>query len=154
VDAGSFDIDLVKLDQAIDWMESCLANVGKEMIVPTVEERYLWSCVYDDFRNLHVNRECLKIKIVPAVTSTCSSWQFLDVKADQALCDRKGLVANKDCPCRWRMAIQDDQVVVTPPAIYLWDLGRIVTGCSNINGYATPFSKCLSASPEGIYKIH
>lgn len=63
---------------------------------------------------------------------TCDGTQqvLLD-EAPAASCEAKGLEPTPECPCRWRAAIQDQQVAVSTPDLYnVRDpIVRIVTRC-------------------------
>jgi hypothetical protein len=95
-----------------------------------------------------IDRDCFTIKLVEPVHSICSpEEEFLPVEAPRALCEDKGLEPNPECPCRWRTAVQDHDVLIVPFApdprkLNLWDTVRIHTGINNV--WPTPFAKCAA----------
>jgi hypothetical protein len=138
VDSGGFDVDLFALDARIGMMEWCITGVMANNPEPDPK----WQCLYRNFTGMRrLKRSCLIIKIVPPVYSKCSKWQFIGVPAPNELCRAKGINPTPECPCMWRTAVQDDNVVITPPALYLWEIGRIMTSCNNI--WESPFAPCL-----------
>jgi hypothetical protein len=101
----------------------------------------LWGCLQgsgDEIKEL--NKECLIIKFIPAVKSSCSNWEFLPILAPEQGCIDKGLIPTAECPCRWRTGILNDNVILTPPATYLWDIIRIMTTCNGF--WYSPYAKC------------
>ena len=130
-----FGVDLVVLDERVRKIEDCLVEVAETVKVMKPE----WECITLP-EPKPFNRDCLVIKVVAPIYSSCSDWQFIDALAPQELCDEKGLTATPECPCRWRTAIQDNNVIITPPALYLWDLVRIYTSCNMI--WDSPFAVC------------
>lgn len=151
VDTGGYPINLQKLDKRIALIESCIQTIAESHPLADAD----WQCLKTEFRQQDkLKRDCLIIKIVPSVYSKCSNWQFIDAKAPDKLCVAKGLVSAKECPCQWRTAIQDENIIITPPeetrntpptvpaTPYLWEIGRLMTSCNNV--WASPFSQCLS----------
>jgi hypothetical protein len=141
VDTGGHAVDLVYLDERIKNIEDCLMDVMKVNSVITAEEQINWQCLKREFVFEPIKRDCFVIKIIDAVFSECSEWQFLPVFAPEQLCKDKGLEPNPKCLCKWRVAVQDDNVLVTPPALYLWDITRIVTGCNAV--WNSKFVACM-----------
>ena len=139
VDSGGFAIDLEELDQRVDRIEACLGRVAAEVASAPAEERAKWQCLRDPAEGMP--RGCLTVKVVPPVLSKCSSWQFIGVPAPDALCEAKGVHPTAECPCMWRSAVFADRVLITPPAMFVWDIGRILTSCNNI--WYSPFAACL-----------
>jgi hypothetical protein len=150
VDTSGFSLDLGMLDKRIDEMESCIKQVINE-IKPTPEELTKWGCSNAVFSPTF-KRECITIKLTKPLKSKCSDWSLLakdesglPALAPDSGCQEKGIVPTKECPCTWRIAIQDGNTIVTPALdaeiMYLWDLGRLHTGCQNI--WYSPFAKCL-----------
>lgn len=138
------EIDLDKIDSRIDSMEMCFKDIVKDKLVLTDQQARDADCYRREFKleDVTIKRNCLTLKIVKPVSSKCSDWQFIGVKADSDKgCLDKGLKPTPECPCQWRVAIQDQNVLVTPPALYLWDIGRMVTSCNNV--WKTPFTPCL-----------
>lgn len=137
-------IDLGILDTRINLIVSCIKDVGNNIGTITDQEKAKWACVANvfDIKFIDQKLKCLKVKVVEPILSKCSEWQFLDLETsnDQPCLD-KGIKPTRECPCRWRTAIQDDCIVVTPTALYLWDIGRALTSCNNI--WVSPFAKCL-----------
>lgn len=137
-----YNIDLSLLDTRIKNMENCLQEVAREISPITQEQKQDWSCLKNTFNIEPFKRECLIIKVVKPILSKCSDWQFIDVLAPKELCEDKNVVPTEECPCRWRVAIQDENILIVPPKLYLWDLGRIWSGCNNI--WESAFVKCLN----------
>lgn len=138
------DLDLQRLDQRISQIETCLKNlVGAEYII-SQKEMIEWQCLKNTFYPEEFKRNCLVIKVVEPVFSQCSDWHFIDALAPQEQCEAKGLEQDKNCPCRYRWAIQNENVLITPPGhlgdLYLYDLVKIWTGCNNY--WISSFSIC------------
>ena len=143
VDDGSFDFDREILADRILAIEECLVGAAGPLDPKEKEEG---RCLKDSLEPLPFKRDCLVIKIVESVYSPCSPNEgFLPVEAPQALCEEKGLEADPNCPCRWRTAIQDDNVLIVPlesaERMNLWDLTRIWSGCNN-QWKVTNLTKC------------
>ena len=143
IDTNNNMVDLGKLDERIDLIESCILKKSVT-ILPS------WQCIRESQQPL--NRDCLGIKIVEPIYSKCSSWQFIGARdstgqlvgipAQNELCEEKGLLPTAECPCLWRTTIQNDWTIITPPAMYLWEIGRVMTSCNNI--WHSDFAECLS----------
>jgi len=127
VDSGGWEIDTKKLDERLTSIDKCLIDTAKEF-------------GYIDVLS-GLKTECIVIKVVDPVEG-CSEQQFIDVLAPEKLCKAKGVEPTPNCPCRWRTALQDDNVVITPPSIYLWEVVRMHTGLDLI--WDTPFVKCAA----------
>lgn len=135
-------VDLSVLDARIKAIEECLSSVAQENPTITSEQQKAWQCIRSNFSPEPFKRDCLVVKIVDPVYSKCSDQQFISAPAPKALCEAKGLTPTAECPCLWRSAIQNNNVLITPPALYLFDLGRIWSSCNNI--WYSPFAKCLT----------
>lgn len=102
------DFDANKLDRLTRELQNCLG----------IEIRLDWFAVLipDDW-----------------FTSPCSGQQLLPYEANPQLCLDKGLQVTKSCPCNWRVALQDNFTIVTPPGFTLYkaELARLVTGSNN-----------------------
>ena len=130
VDSGGFQIDTGKLQERLTNIDDCIIDVV------TNEPEYM------DFfppGEIKLKKDCIVIKVVDAVAG-CSEWQFIDVLAPESLCRAKGVKPTSECPCRWRTALLDDNVVLTPSDVYLWEVVRMHTGLDYI--WDTPFAKC------------
>ena len=141
VDTGGYAVDLATLDARVAKIEACILRMAAESLVLPAEQKKSWQCLREVDPNQELMRDCLVIKVVAPTFSKCSDWQFIGVAAPDGLCLAKGITPTDECPCMWRTAIQDDNVVITPPAMYLWEVGRIMTSCNNI--WFSPFAKCL-----------
>jgi hypothetical protein len=110
---------LESIDQKIDELEDCL-----ELSIKRTEIHIL---IPNDW-----------------FISPCSGQQLLPYNAPEALCEQKGIKPTQDCPCMWRVALQDNWLIVTPPNLLLFkaELTRLVTGINNpwLNN---EISKCL-----------
>lgn len=155
VDTGGYYVNLQSLDKRILKIETCLLEVMKDLKEISAQNQQKWQCLKNKFNpDERLKKECLTIKIVPPINSKCSAWQTIGVIAPNEHCIAKGLMPTDECPCMWRTAIQDENVIISPPeetrdvpktsvvAPYLWELGRIMTSC-NLTWYS-PFAKCLS----------
>ncbi len=142
-DSLGYGIDLELLDLRVDNMRGCIQEEMLKLAVITAEQRTSWGCAGIGFdESYKLSRGCFAIKVVAPIKSACSDWELLPIPAPDVLCQAKGLEVSADCPCRWRTVIQDDFLIITPPALYLWEIAKIWTQCSNT--WASPFAKCLS----------
>lgn len=152
VDTGGHDVDLLVLDVRIARMAVCLDEIMDGLTISEDSMREL-QCLRRKFVAAPLKRHCLAVKIVDPVFDACSDWSFIGVDADPALCAAKGI--EPGCQCKWRTAVQDENVIVTPPldtrrgveqttppAPYLWELVRIVTSCNN--WAQSPFAICAN----------
>lgn len=126
------EVDLNFIDTQVEELETCL--------------------------NISINRSCFAILIPDDwFISQCSGQQMLPVTAPYEQCAIKGLylpeecrglsrpTENCPCVCTYRVALQDDYIVVTPPALRLMkvDLARLVTNVNDV--FSDPLiSKCLA----------
>jgi len=141
VDSSDYKVDLQELDNRITKIENCIKQVALEVENTPQNEKKKWQCLHDVDPNTGLKYKCIVIKIIAPHYSKCSDWQFIGVKAPDQYCLDKGITPTVDCPCMWRTAIQDNNHIITPPALYLWEIGRIMTSCNNI--WYSPFAKCL-----------
>lgn len=141
VDTGGYAVDLIALDARIAKIEACILRVAVESLALPAEDKKDWQCLREVNTNQELMRDCLVIKVITPTLSKCSDWQFIGVVAPDEFCLAKGIAPTSQCPCMWRTAIQDDNVVITPPAMYLWEVGRIMTSCNNI--WYSPYAKCI-----------
>lgn len=136
-------VDMLALDTRIDAMEGCFLAAAKNLPEPTPEQLWNWQCIRNPKYIEPIKRGCITIKVVPPVLSQCQTeYQLLPVKADDKLCEAKGLKPTPQCPCLWRTIILHDTTIITPPALYLWELPRAWSGCNNL--WFSPFSHCLT----------
>jgi hypothetical protein len=136
-------VDLKKLDDRIDAMSVCLMDLMKAKPKLNEKEKQAGNCNLDIFDGTKdpIKRDCLIIKVVPVYKMSANNeWQLLNAPAPDEVCMEKGLKPTVKHPCMWRSAIQDQNVLITPPALYLWDIVRMATGCNNM--WKTHFSKC------------
>jgi len=143
VDLVKWNLDLKKLDARMLAIETCVLQVMKENPTPTDEQRKVWGCSNKPWEQVPIKKDCVIIKVMDPVISKCQSeWQLLpNAPAPDALCAAKGLQVTAECPCRWRAGTVDDYKVLTPPALYLWSVVEIMTGC--VNAWGSPFAKCM-----------
>lgn len=150
VDAAGYEINLAILDERVLKIETCILRVMSENPVPD----QAWQCIPANYKIKPLKRNYLIIKLVPPAPS-CSNWQLLPIPAPDEYCIAKKLKPAPECPCMWRTAIQDENIILTPPpetrpdipptsvpAPYLWEIGRMMTGCNKI--WPSPFVECLS----------
>lgn len=133
VDTSGFDIDLIELDSHFVHVERCLNDNFPNQIIP--KDTYISAhCLYNTFPD-KIYRESIIVKIAPDWTYSCdSSQQVFKCNIDPKLCEEKGLISTEECPCRCRGAIQNQNVIITTPNMYLLnnDLIRLHTGCNYI----------------------
>jgi len=143
VDLVKWNLDLVKLDQRLLAIESCVNEVKGQQQGATVAQLNAWGCPNNRrFEVAPIKKDCLVIKVMDPVPSKCQSeWQLLPAPAPDALCAAKGLKVTPECPCLWRSGTIDDYKVITPPRLYLWPVVEIITSCNNLWG--SPFARCL-----------
>lgn len=142
VDA-SINVDLAALERRVRAIDSCVQRQATKIPSMTDKQKLNWGCVgqWQGGPIQPLKLDCLRIKVVPSVASKCQSdWQLLPDRAPDAACIAKGLHPTADCPCRWRTVLQGDRTVVTPPAMYLWPVVQMMTGCSNF--WASPLAEC------------
>ncbi len=150
VDTSGYAINATLLDERVGKIEACILRVMSENPIPNPA----WQCIPANYKPEPLKRDYLVIKLVTPVPS-CSNWQLLPIPAPDELCAEKELKPKPECPCLWRTAIQDENIILTPPpetrpdipptsvpAPYLWEIGRMMTGCNGI--WSSPFTKCLS----------
>lgn len=148
VDTSGFDVDLAEIDRQIDEMEVCVQNALFDGIdMPTAQAQGCRDSNLNyrtDFTDISVRRECLTVKIAPDwYVSACSGQEVFPCDIPPQVCIDKGLEITDECPCRCRSAIQDENVVVTTPNLYLFrgELARMITGCNN--PWFGAVSRCL-----------
>lgn len=108
VDSTGQIVDLNKIDRLTSELEQCL--------------------------NILIKRSCLYVKIPNDwFYSSCTGEELLDIPAPPNLCQEKSLDIQK-CSCYWRVAIQNDNTIITPPGFKLYkaELARMVTGINDI----------------------
>lgn len=84
--------------------------------------------------DIYKNVACLTVKIAPTYIMSCDGeWQLLPDPAPERLCYDKGLLPDTNCPCRWRVGLQDQTTAVVTPDLRMLPDGmvRALTGCSN-----------------------
>lgn len=153
LDTSGYEVDLERLDTRVNEIESCVLDTMQKYSIISDDEQRKWQCLRNSFdpERDKLKRDCLVIKVVDPIYS-CSDWQHIpdDPEGARQICLTEGFMPREECPCYWRTAIQDENVIITPPAIYLWELGRIMTSCNGV--WQSPFAACLGHSPEGIYE--
>ncbi len=153
VDASGIPIDLKIIDKIFDETEKCLReNFPKQKFDD--EYRFKVGCALRGFE-LPIKRDCIKVKIADDCTLNHDGTQeLLNSFAPETACDGKYIDAgpSEEWPCKWRAGIQDYNVIVTCPSLYLIKdpLVRLVTGCVRIwddpkmANCAKPSTKSLS----------
>lgn len=144
VDTGGYAVDLEELDDRVNKIEGCVLAVMRDEYAADLdtETQMAWGCWTDNFNERQkLKRDCLIIKVVPpAAMSTDGLWQLLDATAPDYLCEEKGQTPDAQHPCRYRAIVVDENILMTPPALYLWDIVSIMTGCTQI--WNNEFAKC------------
>jgi hypothetical protein len=138
---SSYPVDLDTLDTRILQITACIEAISASLVQITEEQRLAWDCLSRELSKGPFKLSCLTIKVVDPYPS-CSEWQLLPVPAPDQLCIDKGLTPTPECPCMWRNLVQDDWVIITPPALYIWETGKVITGCNNL--WSSPFRSCLN----------
>jgi hypothetical protein len=126
------EVDLNLIDTKVDELEKCLG--------------------------VEIHRSCFSVLIPDDwFVSSCSGEQMLPVAAPYKQCEDKGLYLEEkcrglsrptlECPCvcTYRVALQDDYFIVSPPNLKLFkvDLARLVTNVNN--PWKDPnISKCVN----------
>lgn len=151
VDTSGFDVDLEEIDRQVDSLENCLRTAFAENPFIDEETAELQDCRIDgyEFRTefdpeITINRDCLVVKIATDWSvSPCSGQQVFPCNIDPAVCEAKGIEVTEECPCMCRSMIQDENVIITTPDLYLFrgELARMITGCNN--PWFDPVSQCL-----------
>lgn len=138
VDDSGFFVDLNELDRQVDEMEICVQNAFADGI--DLETAQAQDCRMEgwnyrtDFFGISVKRECLIVKIaLDWYTSRCSGQQVFPCDINPQVCIDKGLEITNECPCQCRSMIQDENIIITTPDLYLFrgELARMMTGCNN-----------------------
>ena len=132
VDRSGNNIDLDDLDKKTAQVETCLAkNFPDGRLSPEVQSAS--HCIRPTF-DPFFHRDAAYVKIAPDWHVGCEGEQVFPCNVDPKLCEAKGFVPTKQCPCECRSTIQNDNVVVTTPNLYLYkgELIRLMTGCNNI----------------------
>jgi len=147
IDSSGYHVDLDALDTRILNIERCLINTSNVICPLSGEDANRFQCSGYNLNTEPFLRECMVIKIVKSVSSKCTPEEgFLPIGAPQELCDAKGLSRNSECPCRWRTAIQDNNILIVPyekevENLNLWDLVRMWSGC-NMFWASKELAKC------------
>lgn len=150
VDTSDYATDVALLDERVEKTETCILRVMAENPVPDPG----WQCLAENYKPEPLKRDYLIIKLVAPVWQ-CSNWQLLPIPAPDEYCLVKDILPTPQCPCLWRTAIQDENIILTPPpetrpgipptsppAPYLWEIGRMMTSCNDT--WHSPFAQCLS----------
>jgi hypothetical protein len=144
VDTGGHAVNAKELDRRVNAIEECVLGVMRDVYAADldIETQMAWGCYRDNFNAREkLKRDCLIIKVVsPAATSADGLWQLLNATAPDYLCEEKGLDPDAKHPCLYRVITVDENILVTPPALYLWDIVSIMTGCTQI--WNNEFAKC------------
>lgn len=82
--------------------------------------------------NVSIDEGCIKVKVPDNWSWSCDGQeQLLADDAPQEACDKKGFVADKECPCKWRGGVQVDGVIITTPNLRMFKESavKLITGC-------------------------
>jgi hypothetical protein len=173
VDSTNQNVNLALIDKQVDEVEACLGRVfGNPPIIPesligdftlpltfdifslpkrSPTTKNYGKCIHNTFE-LPIPRQCIFVKIPDDWDFSClrdNSQEVLNVPAENWVCEMKGLTPTKGCPCKYRVAIAQNNVIVVTPSMYMLKdaLIRIITGCTN--PWVSPLSQCASPSvPE------
>lgn len=121
-------------DNTVD--EALLAEVDRK-IVETEK------CVYEHFPKYkrNVKQSCYVVYIPNDIRVACQDKeQFVFGKAPLEACEAKGFGPKEDCPCGWRVAVQDGQYIITEPHLYLFRAGvaELITGWRQVDIWQSP----------------
>lgn len=139
------DLDPLFLDRVTRQVASCLAQVRE----PTTEEKVILDCPLAAIRR-DVDPKAFDVFVPKDWRPSLNDpqEQVLPAPADSKLCFSpppvgKGLKCEvPPCECNFRVAVQDNRTVVTPPNLKLFPeaLVRLVTACNYV--WAPPLSEC------------
>lgn len=132
VDTTNFIVDLNDIDRRIDEVETCLKQKYPDGKLP-LEIIQNGHCLYPTF-DTNIHRSCLEIKVAPDWHVGCLGEEIFPCSIDPKYCLAKGITPTQECPCECRSAIQDQNVIVITPDLYLLkgDMIRLQTGCNFI----------------------
>jgi hypothetical protein len=134
-------VDLVKVENRFDAIETCLKPLLEKYKNLTEKQRSDWGCGPREYKDAWIKRSCVKVKLIEPV-SGCFDWDLLPDLAPEVACTSKGLKPTDKCPCRWREVVQGDNILITTSTqMPMWDLVTIVTECSK--PWNSPFAKCM-----------
>lgn len=146
VDTSDFEVDLEEIDRQVDYLENCMqenfSSPDFEVSGEVLDQQECWN--EDLSPDIIVRRDCLIVKIAPDwFVSPCSGQQVFECNIRDSVCEDKGLEITDECPCMCRSTIQDENVIITTPDLYLFrgELGRMVTSCNN--PWFEPVNECL-----------
>lgn len=125
-------VDLAKLDALTDSVEGCLNSKFPDGKMPA--ELVVAAHCLSDHVELHVHRDCLKVKVAPDWHVGCQGEEVFPCSIDPVLCEAKGFTPTPECPCECRSAIQDNGTIVVTPDLLMYehDLIRLQTSCNYI----------------------
>lgn len=140
VDDSGFFVDLSEIDRQIDEMEICVQQAllgGIDIETARVQDCRAGGQEYrTNFSDISVERDCLIVKVAPDWRVSNCSEEYMEIfpcDINPQVCEDKGLEVTDGCPCQCRSIIQDENVIVTTPDLYLFrgELARMITGCNN-----------------------
>lgn len=118
VTSNNQEIDLIEIDRQVDALENCL--------------------------NQSIRRECFRILVAPDwYISKCSGQELFPCRMPIKVCEDKDIIITEECPCNCRAIIQDENIIIVTPNLYLLraELARMVTGINN--PWIPPIGSCL-----------
>jgi len=139
VDTGGVRRDLSYLDEMAMDVQACLTKNFPGYVIPkeVLDKTYCRTTNFTSTCRSAYDFGCWQIKIDNDWVPSCDgTQQLLSAKAPtlptQSCGGKPDLVITKECPCRYRVAIDGKTLVVPPDARLLKDgLVRIITGCDN-----------------------
>ncbi|MFH0752469.1 MAG: hypothetical protein V1914_02620 [archaeon] len=136
-------LDAGEVDWQVDDFEACLnENFAKNPVlseesnpVVTFGDYTFQNCVKNEFyETFEVKRDCLVVKVPDDLyESKCSDQMLFPCDVNPQACLDKGVGPTEECPCNCRATVQDDNYIITNPALSVFrgELARIVTTCNN-----------------------
>ena len=145
VDSGGYKEPLTRIDGIAEDVSDCLRETfPDDKLPPEVVRDAMCSALEFDVESLDA-RGCWQVKIDPEWIMSCSGHQVLSQGPpgnENKQCGGKAAVATRDCPCRYRVAVQGRTFVATPDLDLLADgLVRATTSCKNPWGHPA-LSRC------------
>jgi hypothetical protein len=142
VDTSGQDVSLEMIDRVVDATERCINDTFPDRLPASITDA---SWCEKEYKH-HIDRDCITIKIPNSWSYSCDGTQLLlDRKVDNQLCIDKGLDRDfNECPCQWRSGIQEDNVIVVLPDLYMLPdpIVRYMTSC--YNAWIGDLAKCAA----------
>ena len=150
VDKAGMMYDLSRIDDMASEVKNCLHKNFPDFKI-SKEVRESANCSKLEFKDEYWaawNYGCWQVKIDPDWSIGCSGNQILSqgppVPPGTRCGGKKDMITTKDCPCRYRVAVDGKTFVITPDARLFKDgLIKAVTSCKNPWGHKL-LSECAN----------